>query len=130
MNIEQEKITVEIIKYLKTKGGVSTRQDIMNSIQNINSGWNHHTVIGSLKDLNLIDNIGDSAYRLTDNGWRFESFEKLMYEKRLNIDLAESNIEANKLNKKNSGFNKIATIINVIIGILNAILIVWQISQV
>ena len=111
MTPEQERITIEIINHLKAKGGVSTRQDIMNSVKEINVDWNHHTVIGTLKDLKLVDNINNNVYRLTDKGWDFESIEKLNYEKRLNIDLAESNIAANKLNKKNSYFNRIATII-------------------
>ena len=129
MKPEQEKITIDIINHLREKGGVTTRQDIMNSVKDINVDWNHHTVIGTLKDLKLVDNISNTAYRLTDKGWDFESFEKLNYEKRLNIDLAESNIAANKLNEKNSHFNKIATIVNVTVGIINLALIIWQISN-
>ncbi len=47
----------------------------------------------------------------------------------IELDLAKSNIEANRLNKENYRFNRIATIINIIIGALNIGLILWQIKQ-
>ncbi|UKM66596.1 hypothetical protein GSB9_03186 [Flavobacteriaceae bacterium GSB9] len=45
------------------------------------------------------------------------------------LNLAESNIKANKLNEKNSKFNKYSTIANIIIGLLNAGLLIWQILK-
>lgn len=68
-----------------------------------------------------------------------KAYENLIEEnknKRLEIDLAKSNLQANKLNKKianqnekNEKFNKYSTIINISIGVLNAGLLVWQILK-
>lgn len=44
----------------------------------------------------------------------------------INFKLAESSIDANELNKKNSKFNKYATIINIILGIINISLLLYQ----
>ncbi len=44
----------------------------------------------------------------------------------INFKLAESSIDANELNKKNSKFNKHATIINIILGIINISLLLYQ----
>ncbi len=45
----------------------------------------------------------------------------------LEIKLAESNLKANKLNFTNSRLNNKTTVINVIVGIINLILIAYQI---
>lgn len=126
MNNNQETIAESIINFFKEREGVITRQDLINSIPNLTVGNNNHTIIGGLKDLNLLADIGNLAYRLTDKGWNFESFEKLKYESKLNISLAESNIDANKLNKRNSNFNIIAMIINFVLGIINIYLLIFQ----
>ena len=54
----------------------------------------------------------------------------------LEIKLAKSNLQANKINKKiakkntaNEKFNRISTIINIIIGALNIGLLIWQLSK-
>ncbi|HNP69295.1 hypothetical protein K8089_04490 [Aequorivita sp. F47161] len=44
----------------------------------------------------------------------------------LEIKLAKSNLKANKLNFKNSRLNNRATVINVIVGLLNFILLFYQ----
>lgn len=44
----------------------------------------------------------------------------------LEIDLVKSNIEANKLNKENSGRNFWFSIINIILGVLNLLLLAYQ----
>lgn len=40
--------------------------------------------------------------------------------------LAESNIKANELNEKNSSWNKWFSIGNIIIGLLNILILIWQ----
>lgn len=47
----------------------------------------------------------------------------------LEIRLANSNIEANKINKINSNRNLIFSIINIILAIGNIILLAWQLSK-
>lgn len=56
--------------------------------------------------------------------------EEAAREKRdaLEITLAESNIEANKLNQKNANRNMFATIVNIIIGLLNLAVLAMQLS--
>ena len=61
---------------------------------------------------------------------------KIRERENLELDLAKSNLEANKLNKKiakknakNEKFNRISTILNIIIGILNIGLLIWQILK-
>jgi hypothetical protein len=44
----------------------------------------------------------------------------------MNFKLSESSIDVNELNKKNSKFNKYATIINIILGIINISLLLYQ----
>jgi hypothetical protein len=66
----------------------------------------------------------------------YGDLQKQNENKQLELDLAKSNLAANKLNKKiakqnekNEKFNKKSTIVNVIIGVLNVGLIVWQILK-
>lgn len=54
----------------------------------------------------------------------------------LELTLAKSNLEANELNKKiakqnakNENQNKISTWINIVIGIINIGLLIWQILK-
>ena len=49
--------------------------------------------------------------------------------KETEFKLAKSNIKANELNEKNSKFNKWTTIFNIIIGLLNIGLLIWQILK-
>ena len=44
----------------------------------------------------------------------------------LEFELAESNIQANKLNKKIAKRNKKETIINIVIGLINIGILIWQ----
>ncbi|MCF6295691.1 MAG: hypothetical protein L3J25_08375 [Flavobacteriaceae bacterium] len=62
--------------------------------------------------------------------------KRIQERERLEIDLAKSNLKANKLNKKiakrnseNQRMNKKTTWINIIIGLLNVALIAWQILK-
>ena len=94
-------------------------------------------------DLHLIESVGNHAYRLTLKGWEFTSFEELDQKEaqekefgKLEFELAKSNIEANKLNKeiaernrKNEITNSFATWINVGFGLLNLILLIWQLIK-
>lgn len=61
---------------------------------------------------------------------------KNLLKENLEIDLAKSNLEANKLNKKiakqnteNEKKNRISTWVNIIIGVLNFLAILWQIIK-
>lgn len=47
-------------------------------------------------------------------------------ERQLNFDLAESTIEANKLNQINAKANKHVTIINIMLGIINVLILLIQ----
>jgi hypothetical protein len=62
--------------------------------------------------------------------------EKDVEKENLELELARSNIEANKLNKKvarqnakNEKRNQISTWINIGIGILNIVILIWQILK-
>lgn len=46
--------------------------------------------------------------------------------KRLELELAESTISANHINAQNSKFNRFATIVNILIGMLNIGLLIYQ----
>ena len=66
----------------------------------------------------------------------YTELEEKKKREKLEFKLAESNIQANKLNKKiakknakNAKFNRDTTIINVILGIANVGLLVWQIFK-
>lgn len=85
------------------------------------------------KDFGLIERCGKYSFRLTDKGWDFTSFadfdKNLQQEKdfkQLEFDLAKSNIKANKLNEKVAKRNKRETIINIIIGLINIGILIWQ----
>lgn len=45
------------------------------------------------------------------------------------LKLAESNIKANRLNEKNSNFNKLATVVNIILGVINVALLIYQATK-
>lgn len=100
-----------------------------------------------VNELKLIDDIDTQLYRINLKGLNFTSFKeieekelakaKAVSEKeKLEIDLAKSNIEANILNRevaeqntKNQKRNNISTMVNIIIGILNFLALMWQIIK-
>lgn len=59
----------------------------------------------------------------------YEEYEEENKRKKLEYDLAKSNIEANKLNKKNEKRVRKMTWINIAIGVANLGLLVWQILK-
>lgn len=96
-----------------------------------------------VKDLNFVDDIDSQIFRLNSNGWSFVSFKdiesKALSEElkvNLEIELAKSNLEANKLNKEiakrnseSEKFNKRISIFNFIFVILNFFILIWQIIK-
>jgi len=85
---------------------------------------------------NIANNGGWNKYLIeTEKAEKLLNEQKTIKEK-LEIDLAKSNIEANKLNekiatqnKKNEKQNRISTWINIGIGIINIGLLIWQILK-
>lgn len=76
------------------------------------------------------ETLGEISAKIEFNGIKYlDNLEKEIIE----LKLAESNIKANELNKniaeqneKNEKFNKFSTIANIIIGLLNIGLLIWQ----
>jgi hypothetical protein len=131
-------------------------EDIIRKFKSTNSGIMYQTEFTSLfnndhkmrlslgrvliDDLKLIDRIGNDSLRLTDKGWEFESFEKIeqrrIEKEKLENDIAKSNLAANKLNEeievrniKNEKYNHIATWINIVLGLANVCILLWQIFK-
>ena len=86
----------------------------------------------------FIKQKGRHTYDLTEKGQKavdlggYEKFKeeiegKEAEKEQLEIDLAKSNIEANRINRKNAKFNRYAIIVNLILGALNVVLLIWQI---
>ncbi len=139
MNIENKKLAELIITNLKNNNGVMSLSEFGMFFKN---DHNSRLSIGRIliDDLNLLDRIGTTSVRLTNKGWEFESFEKIEKENtdkaKLELDLAKSNLESNKLNKeiaerniKTEKRNIVFTWINIGIGVINLVLIAWQILQ-
>lgn len=96
-----------------------------------------------INDLGLVEKVNNQFLMLTKNGWDFTSFNDIEskelakeLKENLEVDLAKSNLEANKLNKqiakqnvKNEKKNRITTWVNIGIGIINIGLLIWQILK-
>ena len=108
MNSNQEKISEDLILFLKSKDGMTTSQDIMNNVDGFNN--NRFVVIRGLKELKLIDNAGSNSYLLTVKGFNFKSFADLKREKLL------------KKTKKNISFilNIVFLFVTIILSIQNS----------
>ncbi|WP_319481985.1 hypothetical protein [uncultured Draconibacterium sp.] len=120
MNKIHEQMATMVIDLMKQNNGSMTKSNLSKSIKDLEN--NRFPVIGGLKDIGLIVDLGSYSYRLTDKGWKFESFEKLNYESSIEIRLAESNIKANKLNERNSKYIKYGFIANLIFAIINVLI--------
>lgn len=99
------------------------------------------------EELDYIEKVDSQFYRLKTKGWEFTSYKEIeekelakaksvAEKEQLEIDLAKSNIEANILNKevaeqntKIQKRNNITTWVNIIIGILNFLALMWQIIK-
>ncbi len=85
----------------------------------------------------IIDKYGSlSRYLNEQNSNILQQQNKETQKELLEIELAKSNIEANKLNKitadrnaKNKTGNTIATWLNVAIGLVNIAIIIWQLTK-
>ena len=96
---------------------------------------------------NLIDtdNFGRiqllaEAYKIIDFGGWLKHIEyikeKQEFKENIEIDLAKSNLKANELNRKiakqnkeNEKKNRVSTWVNIIIGLLNFLALIWQIIK-
>lgn len=47
----------------------------------------------------------------------------------LNITLAKSNLEANRINKRDSKFNRWGFVVNILFGFINIILLLWSVFK-
>lgn len=101
-------------------------------------------LISILKEINIANvranSIGASVERnqntidfISRGGFKHYYMTELERQQRedsrenLETELAKSNIEANKLNQKNSRFNKITSIIVIIVGLINLLVFVYQV---
>ena len=124
MNNEQKEIAEKIISMMKLKkNGFTTIKDI--SSLEINPLLRNNILDYLKNHYHLITKQGD-YYKLTPKGYDFDSFKKLQKEieddleyKNLEIKLAKSNIEANKINKRNNIVNYIAFALNIIFTLIN-----------
>lgn len=96
-----------------------------------------------IDDFEVVEKVNNQYLRLTKKGWEFTSFKEIEskeiakeLKESLEIDLAKSNLEANKLNRKiakqnteNEKKNQVSTWVNIGIGIINIGLLVWQILK-
>jgi hypothetical protein len=100
----------------------------------------------SINELAKRELINVKPFPITSRNEKDKIITTLMYEKldlcKINIDgieflhkiesleinfkLSKSSIDTNKLNEKNSRFNKYATIINIILGIINVYILIHQ----
>jgi len=84
--------------------------------------------------LNIVENGGWNKYLIETKKAKNLSQEQKSIRDKLEVDLAKSNLEANDLNKKiakqnkeNERKNRFSTWVNIIIGILNFAVLIWQI---
>lgn len=133
MTNNQKELSLKIIGFLK-KRGLSNREEIAKHIGEVYHNSKFINIIETLVDLNLIRPIKSNVYKLTPEGERFESFEKLEEENSLQIRLAKSNLEANEFQKQMAIKNEIKEKsnrrlmrISIAVGILSIISIVTQV---
>ena len=104
---------VEIIKYLKRKP-IANKQDIAKEIGESWSNGKFKAMLETLIDYKLIREIKTDTYKITPEGEKFESFEKLEEDKNWEVRLAKSNIEANEFQKTMARKNHTWMIVNII----------------
>ena len=131
-------IIIDLISKFKEDNTYSMWETDFDNIINNKNEINIITEILKYK-LKLITSPARGLFRLTEAGIIFSSFKEYETKElkdKLEIDLANSNLEANKLNKKiaknnakNEKKNRISTWINIGIGIINVGLLIWQILK-
>lgn len=124
---------IKIIDYLKTRQ-IANRQDIA---KYINVEWHSGKMLAMLSSLEndgLITKVKTNVYSISSKGEKFESFEKLEENELWQIRLAQSNIEANELQKQMAIKNEIKEMsnrrlmrISIAVGIVSIISIVVQV---
>ena len=126
-NNQKEKLikTIEFLKKVK----LSNREEIAKRIGEQYHSAKFVNIVETLVDYGIIRQTKLNVYKITPNGERFESFEKLEEENSLQIRLAKSNLEANEFQKKIAKRNTIAMWLNIAIGALNVALLAWQLLK-
>lgn len=96
----------------------------------------YNRIILSARAYEIINYGGWVKHIIDIENKKIELDNRNIIKENLEIALAKSNLEANKLNKKiadrnkkNEKQNRISTWINIGIGIINVCLLVWQISK-
>lgn len=86
--------------------------------------------------LNIVENGGWNKYLMETKKEEKALQEQKSIRDKLELDLANSNLEANELNKKiakqnkeNEKKNRISTWVNIGIGFINILLLIWQILK-
>lgn len=143
MTLSQGTAKDRILKYAVEQNGFVTASKISEEV--FNGGINKDEVVHLIRRIS--DEIIDVKYGEWDawihvNGLTANFLEQGGYQQleedeieqvklrkrreQIEVDLAESNLKANTLNEENSRFNKRTTIINIVVGILNLGLIIYQ----
>lgn len=131
-NNQKEKLikTIEFLKKVK----LSNREEIAKNINEVYHTAKFINIIETLVDYGLIRQTKLNVYKITPDGERFESFEKLEEENSLQIRLAKSNLEANEFQKQMAIKNELKEKsnrrlmrISIAVGILSIISIVTQV---
>jgi predicted transcriptional regulator len=101
--------------------------------------------IGNSEYLEIYNNFSKESIIDSYSGWKITELgenrliefknelktitDEIEYNKKIKeteFSLAESNIKANELNRENSKWNKWFSIGNIIIGLLNVVILIWQ----
>jgi hypothetical protein len=136
MKPEDKELAEQVIEFFKKseKSKLSPFRDLAHIITDRNKA---EKLLYPLElDFGLLERSGSSSFRLTQKGWDFTGFadlEKAGQEEKdfrqIEIALAKSNIEANKLNAKVAKRNMWAFIINILFGAINISILIWQILK-
>jgi len=103
----------KIIDYLKLRP-FANKKDIAKAVGESWHSGKFKAMLETLVDYNLIREIKTDTYKITPDGEKFESFEKLDEDKNWEVRLAKSNIEANVFQKTMARKNHTWMIVNII----------------
>jgi hypothetical protein len=127
--LNKQEISVSLFKFLMDTFGKEEgfRQEYRLIIDELES---HNIIERTSQDKHLITNKGKNIIENSDYDEYLkilkEEFETIEKQRNIEITLAESNLEANRRNNILSKKNTAYTIINIIVGVLNIILLVLQ----
>jgi hypothetical protein len=142
----KDTLEYKILKHLKDndngdfvvmKGFIEDENKLTNKLLSLSKKPEHYISFSSPVTIfggnSPAETFGEISAKIEFNGIKYlDNLEKEIIE----LKLAESNIKANELNKtiaeqneKNEKFNKFSTIANILIGLLNVCLLIWQILK-